>query len=120
MALIIQCIFECQVPSHIASDRCQQNAAREILSVNYFQIISFQKETPSDIQLHLAAIRGDEVLLRKLLDSGRVHVDCKDEVSHSIFQNEPNARNDEKDIEREIIVLDSPGCHTYCFKIGFT
>lgn len=40
-----------------------------------------QKETPSDIQLHLAAIRGDEILLRKLLDSGKVHVDCKDEVS---------------------------------------
>jgi len=27
----------------------------------------------------LAAIRGDEILLHKLLDSGKVHVDCKDE-----------------------------------------
>lgn len=69
-------IFECQVRSHTLV------GARENRSENYFQIISFQKETPSDIQLHLAAIRGDEVLLRKLLDSGRVHVDCKDEVSH--------------------------------------
>lgn len=39
-----------------------------------------QKETLSDIQLHLAALRGDEMLLRKVLDSGKVHVDCKDEV----------------------------------------
>lgn len=39
-----------------------------------------QKETPAAIQLHLAAIHGDEILLRKLLDSGKVHVDCKDEV----------------------------------------
>ncbi|XP_031624593.1 ankyrin repeat domain-containing protein 29 [Contarinia nasturtii] len=41
--------------------------------------MSLKKETPSDIQLHLAAIRGDDVTLRKLLDSGRVHVDCIDE-----------------------------------------
>lgn len=48
-----------------------------------FSIPSFllQKETPHDIQLHLASIRGDVTTLRKLLDSGRVHVDCKDEVS---------------------------------------
>lgn len=39
-----------------------------------------QKETQSDIQLHLAALHGDEVLLKKVLDSGKVHVDCKDEV----------------------------------------
>lgn len=45
------------------------------------RIFHFQKETPSDIQLHLAAIHGDALLLAKLLDSGRVHVDCKDEVS---------------------------------------
>lgn len=45
----------------------------------YFSFF-LQKETPSDIQLHLAAINGDVALLTKLLDSGRVHVDCKDEV----------------------------------------
>lgn len=50
-----------------------------LFTLIFFSLL--QKETPSDIQLHLAAIRGDDVLLRKLLDSGRVHVDCKDEVS---------------------------------------
>lgn len=40
-----------------------------------------QKETPSDVQLHMAAMRGDEVALLRVLDSGKVHVDCKDEVS---------------------------------------
>lgn len=49
------------------------------LSLPFFSVL--QKETLSDIQLHLAALRGDEMLLRKVLDSGKVHVDCKDEVS---------------------------------------
>lgn len=40
-----------------------------------------QKETPSDVMLHLAALRGDVVELRRVLDTGKVHVDCKDEVS---------------------------------------
>lgn len=47
---------------------------------SFLNFIRLQKETPSDIQLHLAAIHGDVILLAKLLDSGRVHVDCKDEV----------------------------------------
>ena len=50
----------------------------EITSFNLFSRL--QKETLSDIKLHLAALRGDEMLLRKVLDSGKVHVDCKDEV----------------------------------------
>jgi hypothetical protein len=39
-----------------------------------------QKESPSDVQLHLAAIQGDMQLLRRILDSGKVHVDSKDTV----------------------------------------
>ena len=31
--------------------------------------------------MHLSALRGDEIMLKKVLDSGKVHVDCKDEVS---------------------------------------
>lgn len=31
--------------------------------------------------LHLAALRGDVVEMRRVLDTGKVHVDCKDEVS---------------------------------------
>lgn len=38
-----------------------------------------QKESPSDVQLHLAALRGNEVQLKRILDSGKVHVDCQDE-----------------------------------------
>lgn len=44
----------------------------------FFQL---QKETPSDVMLHQAAWRGDVVELRRVLDTGKVHVDCKDEVS---------------------------------------
>lgn len=34
------------------------------------------------MELHLAAARGDAKRLQVLLDSGRVHVDCKDKVSN--------------------------------------
>ncbi|XP_077281628.1 uncharacterized protein LOC143908142 isoform X2 [Temnothorax americanus] len=37
-----------------------------------------KKESPWDVELHLSAARGDAKRLRILLDSGRVHVDCKD------------------------------------------
>ncbi|PBC33687.1 Ankyrin repeat domain-containing protein [Apis cerana cerana] len=40
--------------------------------------MSMKKESPWDVELHLAAARGDAKRLRVLLDSGRVHVDCKD------------------------------------------
>lgn len=46
----------------------------------FFLLLSFQKETLSDIQLHLAALRGDIALLKKVLESGKVHVDSRDEV----------------------------------------
>lgn len=39
-----------------------------------------QKESPWDIELYLAAERGDIQRLQMILDSGRVHVDCKDKV----------------------------------------
>jgi hypothetical protein len=42
--------------------------------------VVLQKETPSDVQLHLAALQGDVQLLRHVLDSGKVHVDSKDKV----------------------------------------
>lgn len=50
------------------------------MKISYIFFIS-QKETPSDVMLHLAALRGDVVELRRVLDTGKVHVDCKDEVS---------------------------------------
>ncbi|CAD6997751.1 unnamed protein product [Ceratitis capitata] len=43
------------------------------------RVVDDLKETPSDVLLHLAALRGDEINLRRVLDSGKVHVDCKDE-----------------------------------------
>lgn len=50
------------------------------MEISYIFFLS-QKETPSDVMLHLAALRGDVVELRRVLDTGKVHVDCKDEVS---------------------------------------
>lgn len=47
-------------------------------------LISFQKETPSDVRLHLAAVNGDLKIIRRLLDSGKVHVDCRDKVPTKI------------------------------------
>ncbi|XP_039292587.1 ankyrin repeat domain-containing protein 29 [Nilaparvata lugens] len=40
--------------------------------------MSMKKETPSDVRLHWAAVNGDVALIRRLLDSGKVHVDCRD------------------------------------------
>jgi hypothetical protein len=42
--------------------------------------VLLQKESPSDVQLHLAALQGDVDLLRRVLDSGKVHVDSRDKV----------------------------------------
>ncbi|KAK6638095.1 hypothetical protein RUM44_008520 [Polyplax serrata] len=39
-----------------------------------------EKETPSDAQLHYAAFYGKLPLLRRVLDSGKVHVDCSDKA----------------------------------------
>lgn len=52
-----------------------------VLLTSCFYLLLFQKESPWDVELHLAAARGDAKRLRILLDSGRVHVDCKDKVS---------------------------------------
>ena len=41
-----------------------------------------QKETPSDQQLHLAALQGNVELMKKVLDGGKVHVDCMDKVGY--------------------------------------
>jgi ankyrin repeat protein len=40
--------------------------------------MSLKKESLSDVQLHLAALNGDSPLLRRVLDSGKVHVDSRD------------------------------------------
>lgn len=47
---------------------------------NLYYLFLLQKETPSDVQLHAAAFHGDLTLLQKVLDSGKVHVDCRDKV----------------------------------------
>lgn len=49
-------------------------------------VFSLQKESLSDVQLHVAAREGDLHLLRRILDSGKVHVDCKDKVRLSVFE----------------------------------
>ncbi|XP_052133102.1 ankyrin homolog, partial [Frankliniella occidentalis] len=41
-------------------------------------VFILQKESPLDAHLHIAALQGDVDTLRRVLDSGRVHVDCKD------------------------------------------
>ncbi|XP_023232143.1 ankyrin repeat domain-containing protein 29-like isoform X1 [Centruroides sculpturatus] len=43
-----------------------------------FTYFSFQKETPTAHQLHLAALKGDLTSLVTVLDSGKVYIDCTD------------------------------------------
>jgi hypothetical protein len=52
------------------------------------KFVVLQKESPSDVQLHLAALQGDVDLLRRVLDSGKVHVDSKDKVRHGLQRRE--------------------------------
>ncbi|KAI8434664.1 hypothetical protein MSG28_003196 [Choristoneura fumiferana] len=42
---------------------------------------SIEKESRTDVQFHLAALRGDCERLRQLLDTGKVHIDSRDRVS---------------------------------------
>ncbi|KAF6206052.1 hypothetical protein GE061_017277 [Apolygus lucorum] len=65
--------------------RCDALMNRSDLSLsvtNVTYVIMFipkpPKETPSDVKLHLAAVNGDLRCIRRLLDSGKVHVDCSD------------------------------------------
>lgn len=53
--------------------------------VYYYKLNLFavQKDAPSDQQLHLAALQGNVEQIRKVFESGKVHVDCKDKVSSS-------------------------------------
>lgn len=51
---------------------------------------SKQKETPSDLRLHSAARVGDTDLIRKLLDSGRVHPDSQDKVQQWQLESKQN------------------------------
>ena len=46
----------------------------------YSYLFALQKESKSDQQLHLAALQGNLSTLQRVLDSGKVHVDCKDKV----------------------------------------
>lgn len=48
-------------------------------------VLFLQKESLSDVQLHYAAMTGDLNLLKRILDSGKVHVDSKDKVSHQML-----------------------------------
>lgn len=41
-------------------------------------IMSLKKESRTDVQFHLAALRGDCRRLRQLLDTGKVHIDSRD------------------------------------------
>ena len=50
------------------------------VAYHVFFFLPLQKESMTDQQLHLAALQGDLNKLRLILDSGKVHVDCKDKV----------------------------------------
>ena len=43
-------------------------------------MLFLQKDTASDQPLHLAALQGNLEQLRTVLETGSVHVDCKDKV----------------------------------------
>ncbi|CAH2228591.1 jg27768, partial [Pararge aegeria aegeria] len=45
-----------------------------------FHLIQYRtmKESRTDVQFHLAALRGDCERLKQLLDTGKVHIDSRD------------------------------------------
>ena len=57
-----------------------QHAAAAALPSDENIWLGLQKESPLDAHLHGAALQGDADTLRRVLDTGRVHVDCKDKV----------------------------------------
>jgi hypothetical protein len=59
--------------------------------VNPLTFNVLQKESLSDVQLHLAALQGDVALLRRVLDSGKDHVDSKDKVRTVLQRTEGEA-----------------------------
>ncbi|KAH9646026.1 hypothetical protein HF086_017555 [Spodoptera exigua] len=44
----------------------------------YAKCLLMLKESRTDVQFHLAALRGDCDRLRQLLDTGKVHIDSRD------------------------------------------
>ena len=68
-------------PAHLTTlTRIPPHARAQM--TQYFCFVCSQKETQSDHQLHLAALQGNVQQLITVLDSGKVHVDCKDKVRH--------------------------------------
>ena len=55
----------------------------------FFNLFVIQKETPSDQQLHLAALQGNVEQLKRVLETGKVHVDCKDKVRRPLINATP-------------------------------
>lgn len=83
---------------------CAINEVKKSNSIYQSAIFSFlQKESPWDVELHLAAARGDAKRLRVLLDSGRVHVDCKDKVGTSHYHS-LISRDKMQEVYREIFL----------------
>ena len=60
------------------------NAITKRRKINKFDhnecLIFFQVESKLDRELHHATAIGSSKLVQKILDSGKVHVDCQDEV----------------------------------------
>ena len=51
-----------------------------VKSYYFYTYFELQKESKLDCDLHRAAAVGNTKLIKKILDTGRVHVDCQDEV----------------------------------------
>lgn len=62
------------------------------MNIFFLYIIKYlfilQKESRTDVQFHLAALRGDAERLRQILDTGKIHVDSRDKVQN--FENPQN------------------------------
>lgn len=56
------------------------NTGNTILYLKLLFSCELQKETPLDIKLHAAAANGDCRTINQLIDTGRVHVDSRDNV----------------------------------------
>ena len=62
-----------------AVEKVERNLKLYLIMASFWY---FQKESPLDMELHQAAKMGDAKKIKKVLETGRVYVDCQDpEVS---------------------------------------
>ena len=77
-----------QIPYHLHYNHnripCTKTGALFACKIMHLLLYFWQKDISPEEQLFLAALQGNHELLCTVLATGKVHVDCKDKVSHGL------------------------------------